>query len=323
MEGVRQLANLTFDLLRSQSHGAKYAHGKVRENVSFVAKLLLTVPDETFPGIHATTLTPYYSSSDSQSLRAQLTELVNAVLAAESDNEAAQTVIRNLDHWSDGLHRPTKELLLAAVEARSHFTIHMFQWIRGITQLLLATSSAPPCDAHHQKELRSHARSLIATLDWIPADKESVTFVEAFQLTETLFEAALDAQERGCDENAEETTRLLLSWTFKGGRYITGWGVLERGLCGCAALALIRPEGAVDEFRTAIRQYLERDQAPDPEALSHAAHDLRRRTRPAFGHEYSHSAIDHALAELDDHTVVSLLEEIADMLSPEARSAPV
>ena len=44
-----------------------------------------------------------------------------------------------------------------------------------------------------------------------------VTFVETFEMTETLFEAALDARNRGCDENAEEIARMLLSWTFKGG----------------------------------------------------------------------------------------------------------
>ena len=125
-------------------------------------------------------------------------------------------------HWADDLHRPTKELLLNAIAARSHVTIHMFQWIQGFTGLLLAVSNARACEGNIQNELRSHARRLIAALDWIPSDEDSVTFVENYQLTETLFESSVDARERGCDENAEEIARLLLSWTFKGGRYITG-----------------------------------------------------------------------------------------------------
>ena len=321
MEGVRQLADLTLYLLRSPSYNASYALGKVRENVSLVATTILKVPDASFPGIHGTTLAPYYSSSESQGLRVQLTELVNAVLAADSDDEAAQNVIRNLAQWADGLHPPIREILCEAIAARSHFTIHMFQWIQGITEILLVASISPACDPHRQVELRSHAGSLVATLDAIPEDEDSVRFVEVFQLTETLFEAALDARRRDCDDSAEGIARLLLTWTFKGGRYMTGWGVLERGLCACAALALSRPEGAVDDFKTAIRQHLASDQAPDQEVLARAAHEIRRRTRPAFGPEYAHSTIDRALAELNDHAVVSLLEEIADMLSPEARAA--
>ena len=196
---------------------------------------------------------------------------MNAVSAAESDNESAKTVIRNVEQWADGLYRTTKELLLKAVAARSHFTIHMLQWIQGVTELLLALSNASACDPHSQRELRSHARWLIATLDWIPNDEKSVTFAENFQLTEILFESALDAKGRGCEENADEIARSLLLWTFKGGRYINGWGVLERGLCGCASLALSGEADAVDALKAGIEHHLQGDHAPEPEVLAHAA----------------------------------------------------
>ena len=211
MEGVRQLANLTCNLLWSPSREVRYALGKVRENASMIAKLFLKNPDPPLEDIHGTMLlAPYYSSGDMQSLRAQLTYLVNAVSEVEPDNENAKTFIRNFEQWADGLNRTTKELLLEAIVARSHFTIHMFQWIRGVSEILLVASNAPACDHHSQKELRSHARWLIATLDWIPKDQESVTFVETFQLTETLFNAAMDARSHGCGENAEEIGRILL-----------------------------------------------------------------------------------------------------------------
>ena len=191
----------------------------------------------------------------------------------------------------------------------------MFQWIQGFTELLLATSNASACDGHFQNELRSHASRLIAALDWIPSDQDSVTFVETYHLTETLFEAAVDARERGCDENVEDIARMLLSWTFKGGRYITGWNVLERGLCGCSALALTGHEGAVDALKAQIGQHLERDAAPDPDVLAHGAGGLRRRTRPGAWPEYTHSRIDDEMAGLDSAVVLPLLDEIADMLS--------
>ena len=319
MEGVRQLANLTLYLLRSPIREVRYALDKVRENVSFIAKMVLQVPDTPLADIHGSTLAPYYSSSDLQSLRVSLTELVNAVSAAEPDDENAQTVIRNFEQWSDGLHRTTRELLLPAIAARSHFTIHMFQWIQGVTELLLLASNAPACDRRRQEKLRSHARSLTATLDLIPADEDSVKFVETFQLTETLFEAAMQTRRRDCDENAEAIARILLSWAFKGGRYITGWGVLERALCGCLALALTGRDGAVDELKTAIAQHLHRDRVPAPEVLAHGAAGLHRRTQGAAVPGYTHSTIDHAMARLDYNLLAPLLEEIADMLSPRAQ----
>ena len=319
MEGMRQLASLTIYLLRSPSHQVRYALHKVRENASLIAELLLKAPDRPIEDIHGSTLAPYFSSGDAESLRAQLTDLVNAVLAAEPDNESAKTVIRNFEQWADGLYRTTKELLLKAVAARSHFTIHMLQWIQGVTELLLALSNASACGAHSQRELRSHAWWLIATLDCIPRDEKSVMFAENFQLTEILFESALDAKGRGCEENADEIARTLLSWTFKGGRYINGWGVLERGLCGCASLALSGEAGAVDALKAGIEHHLQSDHAPEPDVLAHAARGLREQADTIHGPGYRVSAIDHAMARLDYRARRGLLNGLADMLCPEVR----
>lgn len=319
MEGMRQLASLTIYLIRSPGHQVRYALHKVRENAAFVAELLLKAPDKPIEDIHGSTLAPYFSSGDAESLRAQLTDLVNAVSAAEPDNESAKTVIRNVEQWADGLYRTTKELLLKAVAARSHFTIHMLQWIQGVTELLLALSNASACDPRSQRELRSHARWLIATLDWIPNDEKSVTFAENFQLTEILFESALDAKGRGCEENADEIARTLLSWTFKGGRYINGWGVLERGLSGCASLALSGEADAVDALKAGIEYYLQCDHAPESEVLAHAARGLREQADTIHGPGYRVSRIDHAMARLDYRARRGLLNELADMLCPEVR----
>ncbi|MDE0711428.1 MAG: hypothetical protein OXH60_04745 [Rhodospirillales bacterium] len=318
LEGVQQLAHLTFVLLRSSSHNAAYALRKVHENVVFVAKLLLKVPSVPIGNIHASTLAPYYSSSDMQSLRVHLTELVNAAGAAEADDENARTVIRNLEGWSDGLYRTTKELLLESIAVRSHFTIHMFQWIQGFTEILLAASNAPACDPHTRLDLRKNAGWLIATLDWIPKDEETVTFVETFGLTEILFEAAMNARERDCDDIAVDVDRMLVSWAFKGGRYITGWGVLERGLSGCAALALIAGSGTVEALKSAIRDHLQRDGAPEPEVRAHGAHGLRRQAQDLAERSaepsYTLSIMDRVMQDLDYRLLVTLLEEIAEVL---------
>lgn len=73
----------------------------------------------------------------------------------------------------------------------------------------------------------------------------------------------------------------------------------------------------MDALRAWSGLHLERDAAPEPDVLAHGAAALRRRTRPADWPEFTHFMIDHELARLDSGVVFPLLDEIADMLSPE------
>ncbi|MFA7606538.1 MAG: hypothetical protein WCY08_08160 [Rhodocyclaceae bacterium] len=316
MEGMAQLANLTFDLLRSGSRDIHFAVGEVRRDVALVAKLFLNVPDTPLSSSHSTFLGPYYSSTSIQSLRSRLTVLANAISEAHPDNTDAQSVIRNIERWADGLYQTEKELLLEAVKAKSPFAFDMIHWITGVTEILLAVSNAPACDHHSQEELQKHARWLIATLTWIPDDKESVTFVENYQMTETLFEAAIDARNRGCDEIANEIGANLLSWTFKGGRYETGWGILERGLCGLAAFAVMGGDEQTSELRTAVAARLSGEAAPAQEVRDRAARRILERAANLHRHGHWSSRIDMVIARADHQKLHPLLEEIAGLLSP-------
>ena len=318
MEGMKQLANLTFSLLRSRSRDIHFAVGEVRQDVVLVAKLFLNTPDTHLSSSHSAFLGPYYSSTSPQSFRAHLTTLANSIADAQSDNADAQSVIKNIERWADGLYRTEKELLLAALKAKSHFTFDMIHWITGVTEILLAVSNTPACDDHSQQELRKHARWLIATLTWIPDDKDTVTFVENFQMTETLFEAAIDARNRGCEEIAKEIAGYLLSWTFKGGKYITGWGVLERGVCASAVIAVTGKNGEVDDLKTGIVSRVQADDAPEQDVLDHAARGIRNRAASLSVSGHWSSGIEQAISQTDHNALAPLLEELASMLSPTA-----
>jgi len=248
-------------------------------------------------------------------LKARLTELVNAISAAHSDNQDAQSVIRNIERWSDGLYETEKELLLAAVQARSHFAFDMIHWIAGVTTILLAVSNAPACNAHNQRELRKNALWLIGTLTWTPDDKDSVTFVESFQMTETLFETAIDARNRGCDEIAEAIGSSLLSWSLRAGRHQTGWGLLGRGLLGAAALAVMGTEDRGPKLIAALTSGLSRDSAPAPEIRDRAAREISDRAASLNRQGHSLSQIDMQVGRSDHRRLRPLLEEIADLLS--------
>lgn len=316
MEGMAQLANLTFDLLRSGSRDIHFAVGEVRRDVALVAKLFLNVPDTPLSNSHSTFLGSYYSSTSMQSLRSRLTALANAIIEAPPDNTDAKSVIRNIERWADGLYQTEKELLLEAVKAKSHFAFDMIHWITGVTEILLAVSNALACDHHSREELRKHARWLIATLTWIPDDKDSVTFVENFQMTETLLESAVDARNRGCDEIAKEIGDVLLSWTFKGGKYQTGWGILERGLCGLAAFALLGEDEQVLKLRKAVITHLSGEGAPSQEIRDRAARGIVQRSVSLYRDGHWSSRIDMAVARADHQKLRPLLEEIAGLLSP-------
>ena len=316
MEGMAQLANLTFDLLRSGSRDIHFAVGEIRRDVALVVNLFLNVPDTPLSSSHSTFLGPYYSSTSMQSLRSRLTALANAISEAQPDNTGAQSVIRNIERWADGLYQTEKELLLEAVKAKSHFAFDMIHWITGVTEILLAISNAPACDHHSQEELRKHARWLIATLTWIPDDKDTVTFVENFQMTETLFEAAVNARNRGCDEIAREIGESLLSWTLKGGRYQTGWGVLERGLCGLAAFAVYGGDEEISLLRTAVVSRLTGKSALEQEIRDRTAREILERAANLYRQGHWSSRIEMAIAQSDHAKLRPLLEEIAFALSP-------
>ena len=316
MEGVTQLANLTYDLLRSPNRNIGFAVEKVRQSVSLVVKLFLNVPEPPLTLTHSTVLGPYYSSTTEQSLLIRLTKLINALSEAEPDDTNAQTVVQNIRQWADGLYTIEKELLLAAIKSRSHFTLSMIGWITGVTDILLAVSNAPVCHHKSRENLRKSAGWLIATLTWIPDDEDTVTFMENFDMTETLFELAMNARERECNKIAKKVGKILLSWTFKGGRYQTGWGVLGRGLLGLSVFAQTAGHEQTNCLKTAVRDHLSGKSAPEQNIRDQVARKILERSRTLFRQEHWGSSIEQAIARANHENLRPLLEDIAKILSP-------
>lgn len=319
---VDQLARLTFALIRTKAHHVGFASDRLKENVAMVAKLLLgTAPDTPLASVHRANLGPYYST---QSLLSWLTDLVSALAKAKPEDETAKTVIRNIEDWADGLYRTEKELLLLAIEKRSHFTFDMIHWIARVTKFLLAVSNTPACDDHTGDKLRKHALWLISTLSWVPDDEETVTFVENYGMTETLFEAAIDAYHRDCLEVSEKVRGLLLGWAFNGGGHPTGWAILERSMYGIATLALITENSqVVEDLKRNIADRLAKPDAPDQQIRDRTARDIRSRATTLYREGHWSSHIEHEMSRVDRGELRSLLEELANILSPETVGEPV
>ena len=324
LAGMEQLARLTLTLIRSEEHDLHFAFGKVKSNVAFVAKITLALPDTPFSRIHSTYLGPYYSGTSTDTLQQWLTDLANAVSDAQADDEHAQRVIHNIEQWAEELHLTEKELFLLAIEKKSHFIIDVIHWIAHVTKLLLAVSNAPACDEHTREELRRHALWLVSVLDWVPDNSDAVTFVGIFELTETLFDAALDAHHHDCEELSLKVGKMLLSWAFKAGKHQTVWGILQRSMYALATLAIVKGGGAHSEqLKQAITEGLAGPNPPDQEQRDRAAREIRRKAATLYGPESVVSRIEYAMSQADHEQVAPLLNAIANILSPDTAGEPI
>lgn len=312
---VKQLASLTFELLRSKSWEVRYAVKEVRADVKLIAEMYIKIPDSPLTRVHSTGLAPYYSGISNDTLMAWLTELINALSNADSGDEAAQRVVGHIDEWADGLYQTEKELLLLAIEKRSQLTFDLVHWIVHITKLLLAVSCSDVCDDRHRDNLRKSAHWLIYVLSWIPDDEETIKYIETYRIADNIFESAVDAYQRGCDKEAIEIRDLLLSWTRKVGKYQTGWASLQTACCGLACLNLIL-KLQDEKLFTDIVAYISKEDAPTFDIRSRTASDLREKA-DQYRSGYGHGDIDMAMARVDQSRLSMLLHGIADHLCPE------
>jgi hypothetical protein len=241
LTGMEQLAQLTFDLLRTQERDIDFAASRVRNSVELVVKMFLNVPDTPLTSAHSNYLAPYYSLAKTQTLGDRLTSLCNALISADKDDAVAKSVLRNFETWSEELYRTEKTLLLLAIEKKSHFTFDSLHWIQHITKLLVALSKAPAADDYVAENLEKHAVWLISVISWIPEDKETIQFVETFSLPELIFEAALDAIQHESFPALERCRDLLMGWGFKAAAH-TSRGTLERAMFSLTTLALWKEE---------------------------------------------------------------------------------
>lgn len=315
---VKQLATLTFELLRSKSWEVRHAVKEVRDDVKLIAEMYLKIPDTRLTSIHSTSLAPYYSVTSNDSLMFRLTDLTNDLLKADPSDEAVQRVIRHIVEWADGLYQTDKELFLLAVEKKSHLTFDLIHWIVHVTKLLLVVSCADACDDHDRDKLRRSALWLISVFSCIPDNEETIKYIETYRIADKIFESAVDAHQRGCNKEALEIRNLLLSWTCKVGKYQTGWASLEKACCGLACLNLILDLS--DEILLKdIDTYLSKDDAPDLDIRSRAASDLHKEAEK-YRSRYGHSVIDVEMARADQSRLKVLLHRVANHLCSEMSS---
>ncbi len=313
---VKQFARMTFSLVRSESTDIKFATDKIREDVKMLVSIILNVPESGFDKVHSNAMAPFYSATTTDSLTAWFVPWVNAISEAKEDDEDAIGVINNVKEWADGMYRFEKDNLLLAIEKRSFFTFDMLRWIANTTKMLLAISNAKACSPHNRDELKKSAIWLISVISFVPTDEESVKFLETYQISNPLFDAAIDAYGRGYLDIAIDIRDLLLSWTFSSGKYRTGWSSLERGIYGLACLNI---EFGLDDASLLglIEKRVNQIEAPSLEVRMRSAVEIKREAVKHHSKNSVWSKIDYVMAHVDQVKLMTILLSIADKLVPE------
>lgn len=319
---MEQFRDLLFVLLRVEARDIGFPAREIRTSISQLSKLFLDVPDTPLSSTHSTYLAPIFSSTSYSSLRFLLTPLVNA-LADATDQHGAERIADHLAIWSDGLYQEQKELLLLAIEKRSHFAFDMIHWITGVTELLACASRSPHTRDHSREELERHALWLFSAFTWIPTDEDTVRFVENLSFRGEVFQIALKADRDGWLDGYETAWKLSLKWAIEGGRHHTGWGTLERWLTALCALALRGEVNRADQLITELTARLASANAPNQEMRDRAAQALRQKTREVREREFETELVERVLASNDRDQTLVLLRRIADILSPARIASPV
>lgn len=319
---VEELGKLMIAMLQSvRKYDLRFPLHEVRRDIQEVALLVIkNTNDNPLVNRHSNALGGYYSATDPTAFPGLLTELTNKLLKANRGNEAAQQIIRNIHEWGDQLYDTQKELLLAAIAAKSSFAFNMIFWVTKVTEILAVLSRAEACPPHIQNDLKKDANYLISVFAWLPDDADSIAQIAHYQLHERLFECTTSLHAHQCFNVAETAADLLVSWTFRAGRYQNGWGTLEHALYGVAVLNM-KPEL---QTATSLVQ-LEATMAKYPvsqELGDRTARDIRSKAQSPFeGHHLS--AIEHAMSWEDPKKLSEILIAIANLLSPNTADEPI
>lgn len=312
-----QLATLTFDLLRTSHRDIRWAAEQLQLNVFHATKFVLSLQGDSSTFDHSAYLAPYYSSTSYTSLRAKLTQLVNAVLVLEADNQDGRRVVQHVRIWSNDLHRYEKDLLLLAFAHKSQFALDMLQWITGTTELLLALSTAQTCDESSCSALQKNALWLISTLTFLPQDAETVRSLEAYSFSELLFETAQSAHKYNCPKIVNALVKQLVCWAVLAGKHRNGFNTMESALYAaiCLQLAAGADMGSVVQPLTLE---LSKPNGPEEEIRSRAARSMAQKACQALLDTFEFSSIEKAMANADRAALRSALVQVANVLSPAA-----
>lgn len=311
-----QLARFTITLLLMEGReDIAHAVSETRGSITLLAKVFVgKVKDQPFASPHSHNLAPYFSSTTGDSLLQRLQDAVNAALEDNAKKEWAKTFCRHLSQWAEGEPRSAKELLLLAVEKRSHFTFDVVHWIGHLVEILLAAATAPHCHEHERDGLVDSADRLLWVLSWVPDDAETMRFMATFKLDEIIFEAGVAAFRREAPEVLKSACEGLVSFALKCGRHEDPMHQMESGLRGAMLLAKRGEPGLEAVILAKIQKDLAREGSPSAEMRQSVAREMRERVADVRGNAFDR--IDQATGAERPEALHTLVDRVAALLVP-------
>lgn len=305
---VEQLAHITLQLIIHSEQSILSPVKNIRVNLMTVISQVLPQYEGQFSRDHSHMLGGYYSSTTLGSLQVKLVDVVNGLLTFDAADEDGMRVIGNLIEWSDQIFDHEKKVLLESLTFRTSFSFDSIHWITGVSELLMVAANSACCSDHNKQSLIRNSQWLINVLGWVPDDLEIIQFLEAYNFTETIFESALKARSRGCNEIFDDCKKMLIGWTLKAGKYQNGWATLERGLQGIVALNML---DGVDNTQVIKKVEV---------AINTGAFEMELRLRTAknlrdTNFNNSSSIIEQVLGGQDRILTMDRLNELADVLA--------
>ena len=306
---MEEYADTLLALLMSGEYEVRFEAERLQGSVCEVAKLLLQVPETSIIGEHSSYAKAFYSTAHMSSLCAKLTELTNAILNANADDENAKRVVKHVEEWADKLWEPHRELLQRAVEKRSQLTFDLIHWISQVSQMLMAIAAAQVTNSQLAADLRRSASWLAMTLSWIPLDKDSIDLAERFGLTEQLFDMARAAQELQAPDISEQIQKVMLDRACSAAAEEDGWLTLPKTIQGLCVLAVTNEEAdATAILEKRLTERLASDNAPSQE--------YRQRTaRLIYESNHDLSRIGFAMGQVHRQQLLDALGACAKVLS--------
>lgn len=312
---VGQLCEIFTTTLLYSAKEVRFTLSEIQKCITLIAKTIIYTPDNILASWHSSALAKFYSLTEHDALGRKLEQLVQELLKLAPEDERVSKILNRLEGWADQLAISQRDLLVKAIEKRSHFAFDLIHWLAHLAKLLMLASTAPGCGDLTKRKLRKHAQWLASALSWIPGDNGVVKWVETYQVTEQLFDMAWVAYQ--LDLEASDTVLycdLLLDWSFKSSQEPNGWSNLERGLYGLTALAVA--DGAQVLLLAKLKQELLKDTAPPQDELDRTARHVREKAFELGSRQQSLSRIEQALDSVDSKAAEICLISIANLLSP-------
>ncbi len=319
---IGSLASINLDLLKSRRGDISFASKRIRELISVLVEITIATPEMPGRQRHHDLFEAYYSGRSIESLQADLSNLVNALIGAAEDDEVAQTIIRNFSDWADQMYLNERDLLVKTTDAKSSLAFDIVHWINHTTTLLMALADAPACSEHTSKELKRHAAWLISGLTFIPDNAEAVSFHQNYSMTETMFEAAENAMAYDDHDIQETTQNMLFDWIIKCAKYDVGGDVLGDGLLALSTFALDENKGA--ELKAKIETGLSVGKVTASLSVGNTITDEKRKRAASNLQSFVDgpiragglSKIRHSAMNADQERLVPLLKDVIELVNP-------